>query len=53
MKTDPDEVYVIYFFLFLQFDRNSNSVLDLEDFIKSATKRMMLDVAEELGLLPL
>ena len=37
-KTDPDEVSTLYFFLFLQFDRNSNGVLDLEEF-KSATKR--------------
>ena len=51
VKTDPYEVYVVYFFLFLQFDRDSNGVLDLE--FKSAMKRIMLDVANGLGLSPL
>ena len=51
-KTDPDEVSTLYFFLFLQFDRDSNGVLDLEEF-KSATKRIMLAMADGLGLSPL
>ena len=52
VKTDPDEVARVYCFLFLQFDRDSNGVLDFEEF-KTATKRMMLAVADGLGLLPL
>ena len=51
-KTDPDEVSTLYFFLFLKFDRDSNGVLDLEEF-KSATKRIMLAMADGLGLSPL
>ncbi|RVW69900.1 hypothetical protein CK203_059109 [Vitis vinifera] len=51
-QDDPDEVAGVYCFLFSQFDRDSNGVLDFEEF-KTATKRMMLAVADGLGLLPL
>ena len=30
VKTDPDEVFVVYFFMFLQFHHNSNGLLELE-----------------------
>ncbi|RVW61610.1 hypothetical protein CK203_065394 [Vitis vinifera] len=52
VKTDPDEVAGSLLLLFSQFDRDSNGVLDFEEF-KTATKRMMLAVADGLGLLPL
>ena len=51
MKMDPDKVLDVYFFLFLQFDHNSNG-FDLEEFM-SVTKRIMLVVVDELRLLPL
>lgn len=52
VKTDPDEVAGVYCSLFMQFDHDSNGVLDLEEF-KCVTKRMILAMADGLGLLPL
>ena len=49
MKTDPNEVYVVYFIMFLQFHRYLDGLLELEEF-KSVMKRIRLIVANELGL---
>ena len=49
MKTDQDEVYVVYFFMFLQFHRDFDGLLELGEF-KSVMKRIRLVVADELGL---
>ncbi|XP_076936557.1 uncharacterized protein LOC143603726 [Bidens hawaiensis] len=51
VKPDPKELSQVYDSLFLQFDRNSNGTVDLEEF-KAETKRMMLAMANDLGLLP-
>ena len=57
VKMDPVEVSDVYFFfffffMFLLFDLYSNGVLDLEE-VKLATKRIMLVVADGIGLSPL
>ena len=49
VKTDQDEVYVVYFFMFLQFHRDLDGLLELEEF-KSMMKRIRQVVADELGL---
>ncbi|KAI3753417.1 hypothetical protein L2E82_25469 [Cichorium intybus] len=51
VKTDPEELSHFYDSLFVQFDRDSNGTVDLEEF-KAETKRMMLDMANDLGFLP-
>ncbi|GJV19036.1 RNA-directed DNA polymerase, eukaryota, reverse transcriptase zinc-binding domain protein [Tanacetum coccineum] len=51
VKTDPEELSQVYDSLFVQFDRDSNGTVDLEEF-KAETKRMMLDMANDLGFLP-
>ncbi|KAM7503710.1 hypothetical protein LguiB_002614 [Lonicera macranthoides] len=51
VKTDPDELNRMYGSLFVQFDRDSNGAVDLEEF-KEETKRMMLAMANGLGFLP-
>ncbi|CAH1450207.1 unnamed protein product [Lactuca virosa] len=51
VKTDPEELSHVYDSLFVQFDRDSNGTVDLEEF-KAETKRMMLDMANDLGFLP-
>ncbi|PWA79724.1 EF-hand domain pair [Artemisia annua] len=51
VKTDPEELSQVYDSLFVQFDRDSNGTVDLEEF-KAETKRMMLDMATDLGFLP-
>ncbi|KAM7498383.1 hypothetical protein LguiA_022797 [Lonicera macranthoides] len=51
VKTDPDELNRVYGSLFVQFDRDSNGAVDLEEF-KAETKRMMLAMANGLGFLP-
>ncbi|KAM7498381.1 hypothetical protein LguiA_022795 [Lonicera macranthoides] len=51
VKTDPDELDRVYGSLFVQFDRDSNGAVDLEEF-KAETKRMMLAMANGLGFLP-
>lgn len=51
VKSDPDELSQVYGSLFVQFDRDSNGSVDLEEF-KAETKRMMLGMASGLGFLP-
>lgn len=51
VKSDPDELSRVYGSLFVQFDRDSNGSVDLEEF-KAETKRMMLGMANGLGFLP-
>ncbi|KAD6454711.1 hypothetical protein E3N88_09417 [Mikania micrantha] len=51
VKSDPEEIALVYDSLFVQFDRNSNGVVDLEEF-KAETKRMMAVMANNLGFLP-
>ncbi|KAK4751681.1 hypothetical protein SAY87_020479 [Trapa incisa] len=51
VKSDPDELSRVYGSLFVQFDRDSNGSVDLEEF-KAETKRMMLGMASGLGFLP-
>nr|XP_043623015.1 uncharacterized protein LOC122594650 [Erigeron canadensis] len=51
VKTDPEELSHVYDSLFVQFDRDSNGTVDLEEF-KAETKRMMLALANDLGFLP-
>ncbi|XP_024968207.1 uncharacterized protein LOC112507749 [Cynara cardunculus var. scolymus] len=51
VKTDPDELSHVYNSLFVQFDRDSNGTVDLEEF-KAETKQMMLAMANDLGFLP-
>ncbi|KAI3509632.1 hypothetical protein L1887_25056 [Cichorium endivia] len=51
VKTDPEELSHVYDSLFVQFDHDSNGTVDLEEF-KAETKRMMLDMANDLGFLP-
>ncbi|KAL4555424.1 hypothetical protein LXL04_038043 [Taraxacum kok-saghyz] len=50
-KTDPEELSRVYDSLFVQYDRDSNGTVDMEEF-KAETKRMMLDIANDLGFLP-
>ncbi|KAL4555439.1 hypothetical protein LXL04_038058 [Taraxacum kok-saghyz] len=50
-KTDPKELSRVYDSLFVQYDRDSNGTVDMEEF-KAETKRMMLDIANDLGFLP-
>lgn len=50
-KPDPAELSQVYGSLFVQFDRDSNGSVDLEEF-KAETKRMMLGMASGLGFLP-
>ncbi|KAI3809719.1 hypothetical protein L1987_19319 [Smallanthus sonchifolius] len=52
VKPDPEELSHVYDSLFLQFDRDSNGTVDLEEF-KADTKRMMLAMANDLGFLPI
>ena len=49
VKTNLDEVYVIYFFMFLQFHHDLDGLLELEKF-KLVMKRIRLVMADELGL---
>ncbi|KAL8205303.1 hypothetical protein R6Q57_008854 [Mikania cordata] len=51
VKPDPEELAHVYDSLFVQFDRDSNGVVDLEEF-KAETKRMMVAMANDLGFLP-
>lgn len=51
VKLDPDEVSSVYSALFLQFDRDLNGTVDLDEF-KTETKRMMLGMANGMGFLP-
>ncbi|KAK8604394.1 hypothetical protein V6N13_099338 [Hibiscus sabdariffa] len=51
VETDPEEVARVYETLFVQFDHDSNGVVDLEEF-KSETKRMMVAMANGMGFLP-
>ncbi|KAD6455189.1 hypothetical protein E3N88_09895 [Mikania micrantha] len=51
VKSDPKEIAHVYDSLFVQFDRDSNGVVDLEEF-KAETKRMMAAMANDLGFLP-
>ncbi|KAL8205311.1 hypothetical protein R6Q57_008862 [Mikania cordata] len=50
VKPDPEELAHVYGSLFVQFDRDSNGVVDLEEF-KAETKRMMVAMANDLGFL--
>ncbi|XP_057955287.1 uncharacterized protein LOC131149148 [Malania oleifera] len=50
-KIGPDELARVYGSLFVQFDRDSNGAVDLEEF-KAETKRMMVGMADGLGCLP-
>ncbi|KAK9060518.1 hypothetical protein SSX86_021222 [Deinandra increscens subsp. villosa] len=52
VKPDPEELSRVYDSLFLQFDRDSNGTIDLEEF-KAETKRMMVAMANDLGFLPI
>ncbi|XP_060189093.1 uncharacterized protein LOC132618054 [Lycium barbarum] len=51
VKTDPNEVSRVYSSIFLQFDRDSNGTVDMEEF-KQETKEMMVAMANGLGFLP-
>ncbi|KAL6287254.1 hypothetical protein ACE6H2_011644 [Prunus campanulata] len=51
VKPDPEEIAHVYDSLFVQFDHDSNGVVDLEEF-KAETKRMMLAMANGMGFLP-
>ncbi|XP_022135904.1 uncharacterized protein LOC111007741 [Momordica charantia] len=51
-KPDPDELSRLYGAVFMQFDRNSNGEVDLEEFM-AGTKRIMVAIAEGMGFLPL
>lgn len=51
VETDPEELAHVYDSLFVQFDRDSNGTVDLEEF-KAEIKRMMVDMANDLGFLP-
>ncbi|XP_038887952.1 uncharacterized protein LOC120077919 [Benincasa hispida] len=50
-KLDPEELSSVYSSLFLQFDRDSDGTVDLDEF-KTETKRMMLAMANGIGFLP-
>ncbi|KAL8205307.1 hypothetical protein R6Q57_008858 [Mikania cordata] len=50
VKPDPEELAHVYGSLFVQFDRDSNGVVDLVEF-KAETKRMMVAMANDLGFL--
>ncbi|KAK4368333.1 hypothetical protein RND71_012125 [Anisodus tanguticus] len=51
VKTDPNEVSRVYNSIFVQFDRDSNGTVDMEEF-KQETKEMMVAMANGLGFLP-
>ncbi|KAD6454684.1 hypothetical protein E3N88_09390 [Mikania micrantha] len=51
VKSDPKEIAHVYDSLFVQFDCDSNGVVDLEEF-KAETKRLMAAMANDLGFLP-
>ncbi|XP_060189007.1 uncharacterized protein LOC132617960 [Lycium barbarum] len=51
VKMDPNEVTRVYSSIFVQFDRNSNGTVDMEEF-KQETKEMMVAMADGLGFLP-
>ncbi|XP_059283004.1 uncharacterized protein LOC132036640 [Lycium ferocissimum] len=51
VKTDPNEVSRVYSSIFVQFDRDSNGTVDMEEF-KQETKEMMVAMANGLGFLP-
>ncbi|KAA0059112.1 hypothetical protein IC582_000510 [Cucumis melo] len=50
-KLDPDELSSVYSSLFLQFDRDSDGMVDLDAY-KTEIKRMMLAMANGIGFLP-
>ncbi|KAG5568342.1 hypothetical protein H5410_064645 [Solanum commersonii] len=52
VKTDPNEVSRVYSSIFVQFDRDSNGTVDLEEF-KREMKEMMVAMANGLGFLPI
>ncbi|XP_021724541.1 uncharacterized protein LOC110701935 [Chenopodium quinoa] len=52
VKIEPEELATTYGALFLQFDHDLNGGVDIEEF-KAETKRMMLAVANGLGVLPI
>ncbi|XP_055828184.1 uncharacterized protein LOC129896340 [Solanum dulcamara] len=52
VKTDPNEVSRVYSSIFVQFDRDSNGTVDLEEF-KQEMKEMMVAMANGLGFLPI
>ncbi|XP_060189153.1 uncharacterized protein LOC132618111 [Lycium barbarum] len=51
VKMDPNEVTRVYSSIFVQFDRNSNGTVNMEEF-KQETKEMMVAMADGLGFLP-
>lgn len=52
VEPDPDELSSsVYSSLFLQFDRDSSGMVDLDEF-KAENKRMMLAMANGMGFLP-
>ncbi|CAK9316168.1 unnamed protein product [Citrullus colocynthis] len=50
-KPDPDELSSVYSSLFLQFDRDLDGTVNLDEY-KTETKRMMLAMANGIGFLP-
>uniref|UniRef100_A0A7N0TB55 EF-hand domain-containing protein n=1 Tax=Kalanchoe fedtschenkoi TaxID=63787 RepID=A0A7N0TB55_KALFE len=51
VKVDEAELGKVYDSLFLQFDHDSNGVVDLDDF-GAEMKKMMMAVADAIGSLP-
>ncbi|XP_031110101.1 uncharacterized protein LOC116014228 [Ipomoea triloba] len=51
VETDPVELNLVYDSMFVQFDRDSSGVVDVEEF-KAETKNMMVAMANDIGFLP-
>lgn len=52
VKIDPNEVSRVYSSMFVQFDHDSNGMVDFEEF-KQEMKEMMVAMANGLGFLPI